>query len=75
MRSSPAKSIFELSAPEKLQLVEDLWDDIASDPASVPVHEWQIKELERRRENLLKNPDSGLTWQEVQARIRKHNDR
>jgi len=34
-----AVSIFDLSPPEKLQLVEDLWDDLAATPSEVPVHE------------------------------------
>ena len=39
--------IFNLSSPEKLQLVEDLWDDLAATPSEVPVHEWQKEELSR----------------------------
>jgi putative addiction module component (TIGR02574 family) len=69
--SSTEKSGFDLSVSEKLQLLEDLWDDIASDPATVPVHEWQKEELDRRKHNLLKNPDSALPWDEIQRRIRK----
>ncbi|HCC54655.1 MAG TPA: hypothetical protein DEQ20_07000, partial [Desulfobulbaceae bacterium] len=45
-------SVFDLSPPEKLQLVEDLWDDLAATPAEVPVYEWQKKELARRKSNL-----------------------
>jgi putative addiction module component (TIGR02574 family) len=56
-------SIFDLSPSEKLQLVEDLWDDLASTPESVPVHEWQKQELARRKANLVKNPTSGLSWE------------
>ena len=44
-----AVSIFNLSPPEKLQLVEDLWDDLAATPSEVPVHEWQKEELARRK--------------------------
>jgi putative addiction module component (TIGR02574 family) len=69
--SSTEKSVFDLSVSEKLQLLEDLWDDIASDPATVPVHEWQKEELDRRKQNLLKNPGSALPWEEIQRRIRK----
>jgi putative addiction module component (TIGR02574 family) len=65
-----SESVFDLSAAEKLQLVEDLWDDLASRPEDVPVHEWQIQELDRRKANLQSNPASGLTWKEVQQRIR-----
>ncbi len=73
--SSSSSSVFDLSVPEKLQLVEDLWDDIASTPADVPVHDWQKEELARRKENLLKNPGSALAWEEIQRRIRRRHGR
>jgi putative addiction module component (TIGR02574 family) len=63
-------SIFDLSPSEKLQLVEDLWDDLAAEPKSVPVHDWQKLELGRRKANLLKNPASGLPWEEVKRAVR-----
>lgn len=63
--SFPAHSIFELSLSEKLQLVEDLWDDIASIPETVPIHDWQREELARRKQNLLNNPGSALSWEEI----------
>ena len=62
-------SIFDLTPAEKLQLVEDLWDDLASKPEEVPVHDWQKEELARRKANLLNNPASGITWEEVKCRI------
>jgi putative addiction module component (TIGR02574 family) len=65
------KSIFDLSPSEKLQLVEDLWDDLAGTPESVPVHEWQKQELARRKANLMKNPTSGLSWEQVKQRVRR----
>lgn len=68
-------SIFNLSPPEKLQLVEDLWDDLASTPDAVPVHEWQKEELARRKANLQKHPASALTWEEIQARLRNRHGR
>jgi len=64
-------SIFDLSPSEKLQLVEDLWDDLADTPDAVPVHEWQKQELARRKWNLVKNPTSGLSWEDVKQRIRR----
>lgn len=68
-------SVFDLSPAEKLQLVEDLWDDLASNPDAVPVHDWQKQELARRKTNLMKNPASGLTWEEVKQRIRSRHGR
>ncbi len=68
-------SLFDLSPAEKLQLVEDLWDDLAATPEAVPVHDWQKQELARRKANLLKNPASGLAWDEVQRRVRRRYGR
>ena len=68
-------SIFDLSPSEKLQLVEDLWDDLASAPEAVPVHDWQKQELSRRKANLMQNPASGLTWTAVKHTIRSRYGR
>jgi putative addiction module component (TIGR02574 family) len=68
-------SVFDLSPSEKLQLVEDLWDDLAATPDTVPVHDWQKEELARRKANLLNNPASGLSWDEVQRRVRSRYGR
>jgi putative addiction module component (TIGR02574 family) len=68
-------SIFDLSPAEKLLLVQDLWDDLAATPEAVPVHDWQKQELARRKANLLKDPASGLAWEEVKRRVRGRNGR
>ena len=68
-------SVFDLSPPEKLQLVEDLWDDLASDPAEVPIHDWQKEELARRKANLMSHPATGLSWDEVKRRVRSRHGR
>lgn len=65
-----AHSIFDLSPAEKLQLVEDLWDDLASDPDAVPVHEWQRIELERRKASMQQQPVALASWDEVKQRVR-----
>ncbi|MBN2091620.1 addiction module protein [candidate division KSB1 bacterium] len=69
------KSIFDLSPTEKLQLVEDLWDDLAATPESVPIPEWQKQELTRRKANLKRHPASELTWEEVKRRVRQRHGR
>jgi putative addiction module component (TIGR02574 family) len=68
-------SVFELSPPEKLQLVEDLWDDLAATPSEVPVYEWQKKELACRKANLKNDPTSGRSWPEVMLKARSSYDR
>lgn len=73
--SLDSASIFDLSPAEKLQLVQDLWDDLAATPEAVPVLDWQQEELARRKANLLNNPASGLSWEEVKQRIRSRHGR
>jgi putative addiction module component (TIGR02574 family) len=68
-------SVFDLSPAEKLQLVEDLWDDLAATPNEVPIHDWQIEELARRKANLKSNPASALSWEEVKRQVRQHHGR
>jgi putative addiction module component (TIGR02574 family) len=67
--SGKVDSVFDLSPAEKLQLVEDLWDDLASTPGDIPLHEWQRDELDRRKANLAGNPASGLSWEQVKQNV------
>ena len=55
--------------------MEDLWDDLAATPEAVLVHDWQKEELARRKANLMKNPASGLTWEQVKTRARNRDGR
>jgi putative addiction module component (TIGR02574 family) len=73
--SPTTTSVFDLSPSEKLQLVEDLWDDLAATPEAIPVHDWQREELARRKANLQRNPASGLRWEEVKRRVRGRHGR
>ena len=72
---SQGPSIFDLSPAEKLQLVEDLWDDLAAVPESVPLHDWQKEELARRKANLQRNPASATDWESVKRRVRFRHGR
>ena len=40
--------INRLELSEKLLLVEDIWDSIATSNAEIPMPEWQKQELDRR---------------------------
>ena len=72
---APVTYVLDLSLAEKLQLVEDLWDDIASDPSAVPIHDWQVEELNRRKANLQNNPEPALSWDAAKRRIRIRHGR
>jgi len=72
---SPVRSVFDLSPAEKLQLVEDLSDDLAANPDEVPIHDWQIAEPARREANLQRCPASVTDWESVKRRVRGLNGR
>ena len=58
--------IFQLPVAEKLQLVQELWDDIADHHADdIPISEWVWEELDRRHAKYLQDPTDVLTWEEV----------
>jgi putative addiction module component (TIGR02574 family) len=71
---TPENELETLSLPEKLQLVEDLWDSIARSAADVPIPEWQKEELTRRKKRYLQNPDSAQPWSQVKKSILRSDD-
>lgn len=64
------EELLALSVPERIQLVEDLWDSIAMEPESVPLSEEQRMELDRRLEEYHSDPSAGSPWTTVLERIR-----
>ena len=65
MRSVDIQEILKLSVPERIELVEAIWDSIAESPESLPVTAAQKQELDRRLAEYRKNPQAGRTWEEV----------
>lgn len=59
-----------LSIPERIKLVEDLWDSIADDQSSVPISAEQRAELDRRLNRYEADPDSGRNGEDVLREIR-----
>ena len=62
--------IMHLSVPERIQLVEDIWDSVAEVPESVTLTDEQKAELDRRLDAYHQNPDEGSPWSVVRERIR-----
>ena len=73
MMPTDTSSVFSLGPAEKLQLVEDLWDDLASRPEDVPVHPWQAELLDERRARLEQSPETSLSWEDMRAKLRAFN--
>lgn len=71
MRVRDIPEINKLSTPEKILLVEDIWDSIASNEAIVPVPQSHMEELDRRLKRYESSPGNLLSLEELQARIEK----
>ncbi len=63
--------VIDLSVPERIQLVEDIWDSIATTQSRPLLTDAQRAELDRRLEAHSKNPNAGSPWKEVKERIVK----
>ncbi len=64
------EAIRQLSVSERLALVEEIWDSISADPASVPVSDAQIAEARRRLASHDADPTTAVLWEEAEARLR-----
>lgn len=60
----------DLSVAEQIELVQDIWDNIAEASKIPDLTEEQKKELDRRSNELKTNPDSGVSWEKVKEQIR-----
>ena len=69
MKNIKVTDTLKLSIPERIQLVEDIWDTIASETESIELTENEKKIIDERLEAYNKNPDAGSSWEEVYKRI------
>ena len=69
MKKPTAIDALDLSIPERIQLVEDIWDTIAVKADSVELTEEEKKIINERLEAYHQNPDLGSPWGEVFKRI------
>lgn len=61
----------KLSVSERIELVEAIWDTVVDEPEALPMPDSHREELDRRLEDLERDPDAGSPWEEVRARLEK----
>jgi putative addiction module component (TIGR02574 family) len=69
MRVDDIPEIARLTVPEKILLLEDLWDSIAADEASIPVPQSHREELDRRLVQSKNDPGNLLTLDDLRGRV------
>jgi len=69
MPSLAATDLFSLSIPERIQLVEDIWDSIAAQPQLVELSPEVRHELDMRLDEFDQHPHNQAPWDEVRSRL------
>lgn len=64
-----AIDVLALPVPERLQLVEEIWNGIADAPDALELTEEDRRLLDERLAAYRQNPNNGSPWEEVYARI------
>ena len=69
MKPITLDEVLQLPVPERIRIVEAIWDSIADTPEALELSDEQKTELDRRLEEFERNPDAGAPWLEVRERI------
>lgn len=65
--------IATLTPDERLELIERLWNSLASNPDAVPFPDAHREELDRRLDELDREGPTGIPAEEVLSRLRSRN--
>ena len=73
----PPPGFDELSAAEKLDYLQSLWDRMVAHPDQVPVPEWHRAVIAERLAEHRADPDDVTSWEEVRESVKGklHRDR
>ncbi len=66
--------LLQLPVSERLEIIEQLWDSIASNEKTIPVPQWQKEELAQRKARFVENPDRASDWEEALHRLRGRHE-
>ena len=69
MSKFTAVDVLELPVPERLQLVEDIWNTIADAPDALELTDEDRHLIDERLEACRQNPGAGSPWEDVVARV------
>lgn len=71
MNTTAKFDITTLTIPERLELMEALWDSLIESPDALPLSDAQRAVLDQRLAAYEKNPTEGSRWYDVRARIQR----
>ena len=59
--------IDQLSVADRLRLIQEIWDSIATEVERMPLTESQRQEIDRRLAAHQANPQAAIPWEQVEA--------
>ena len=65
------EQILNLSVKKRLEVIEEIWDSIASEEATIPLTSAQRKELDPRRAAHKADPSATIPWADVRSRLQE----
>ena len=68
---TPAAAITGLSVPQKLQLMEAIWDDLCRSESNVPAPAWHEQVLKDRQDRIDRGDAHFDDWETAKQRIRE----
>lgn len=63
------EEIRQLTLPEKFELLETVWSEIAADPDKIEVPRWHRDLLDKREEAMRSGQMEVLDWEEAKGQI------
>lgn len=74
MKNITVTDTLNLSIPERIQLVEEIWDTIAAEGDAIELTEKEKEIIDARLDAYYKNPEKGSPWEDVYNRIINRNE-
>jgi len=71
MNAALLEAVKSLPLPDRIELVDAVWETIAAEGYEPPLTEAQAAELQRRLEEHRQNPASGIAWETVKAELER----
>jgi Putative addiction module component len=67
----PILPLDEMSAEDKLQAMEALWESLSADPAAIESPAWHEEELRERERKIASGEAKFIDWEKAKADIRR----
>lgn len=63
--------LLALEPAQKLDLITQLWDSLPNTADAISIPEWHQQVIEQRLAAADAEPDAGIPWEQVRARLRE----